>query len=282
MPNRSKIIAIVLLLAICAIGLFSNMFSTQFVASEPSSDSTTPYIGSTEAVELVAAESEGAHSANEIEIAEETPAEEEEFFESDTTPAETTGTATIDVKAALKERRIGNPDAPVTIYEFASLTCGHCGHFHKDMFPQLKEQSIDTGKASLVFNDFPLNKPALEASMTARCLPEGRYFSFIKLLFETQDDWAYDANYIKYLKQNAQLAGLSGAEFDACINNEELRDGILARMKSAQEKYEINSTPTFAIGETMLRGGMPLKSFTKAVDDAAKAKAAPETEPSTE
>ncbi len=270
MPNRSKIVAIVLLLAIGAICLYY-FTNTAQEAAQPA-----------ESLQSAMTESEEAqNNAEETEIAQEETIPEEEFVEVDA-PIASQSTATIDVAAALKERRIGDPNAPVTIREYASLTCGHCAHFHKTIFQQLEIQSINTGNASLIFTDFPLNKPALDASMVARCLPEGRYFSFLSLLFETQDDWAFDANYMKYLKQNAQLAGLSAAQFDACVNNEELRDGILARMKSEQEKYEINSTPTFAIGETVIRGALPLASFTKTIDDQIKAKEAPQTEPSTE
>ena len=261
MSGRSKIAVIVLLLVVGSIGLFFFANSTQ--------KSTQPM----ESAEVATAEPESAQT--EILIEEESL--EEEPLGNTTTaevpafPSTLTPTVTIDVKAALKERRIGGPDAPVVIREFASLTCGHCRNFHRKTFPQLKELSIDTGKAALIFSDFPLNKPALDASMVARCLPESRYFSFIKLLFETQNDWAYDANYIKFLKQNAQLAGLSGAAFDACLGNEELQNGILDRMKSAQEKHEIKSTPTFVIGkDTVIQGAMPLAVFTKAIADATK------------
>lgn len=194
-----------------------------------------------------------------------------------------TSTATIDLDAALSERRIGDANAPVTIQEFASLTCSHCGEFHKTVFPELKTQLIDTGKASLVMSEFPLNKPALDATMVARCLPADRYFSFVSLLFEKQADWAADANYTNFLKQNAQLAGLSAEQFDACINNETLRNGILDRMKEAQTKHNVQSTPTFVIGEgNVISGAMPLEVFVKAVEDAIAAKNNPAPAPEAE
>jgi protein-disulfide isomerase len=158
-------------------------------------------------------------------------------------------TASVDVEAALSERGIGNPDAPVVIKEFASLTCGHCGDFHRDVYKELKETYIDTGEVYLIMVDFPLNGPAVHGSMVARCLPEARYAGFMQLLFENQDKWAYDANYLNYLRQNAALAGLGSEAFDACINNEELRNGIMEARAQAQQTYSINSTPSFVVNE---------------------------------
>lgn len=175
--------------------------------------------------------------------------------------------ATIDVETALSERGLGDPKAPVTIREFASLTCGHCADFHKETFKDLKEQYIDTGKVYFIFTDFPLNKPALDASMAARCLPEGRYFNFIKLLFQSQENWAFSPDYLKSLKQTAQLAGLSADKFDACLASQPLQDGLLERMKQAQEKHEIKSTPSFVIdNETTISGVQSVKEFAKIID----------------
>lgn len=166
-----------------------------------------------------------------------------------------TETAAIDVDAAMAPRTLGNADAPVTIREYASLTCGHCGDFHKNTFDQIKAEYIDTGKVYFIFNDFPLNGPAVHASMVARCLDESRYFNFIGLLFKNQEDWAYDRNYITYLRQNAALAGLGNNEFDACINNTELKEQLSSKMREEQQKYSINSTPTFVINEDNVTSG---------------------------
>jgi len=164
----------------------------------------------------------------------------------------------------LEERAIGNPNAPLTVYEHSSLTCGHCGAFHKTAYKQIKADYIDTGKVYLVFSDFPLNGPAVHASMIARCVPEYRYFDFVQLLFERQDDWAYKADYLTYLKQNAQLAGLNEAGFDACIGNEALQQGLMTRMQEVQETQQVRSTPTFVInGDTVLSGARPYDHFAK-------------------
>jgi protein-disulfide isomerase len=177
------------------------------------------------------------------------------------------------VSEALSERSIGKADAPATIVEYSSLSCSHCGAFHKNVFKNLKETLIDTGKARLVISDFPLNGPALHASMVARCLPEDKFFDYIQLLFETQDQWAYSEGYKKYLKQNAQLAGLSAQQFENCINSEPLRAGILAMVEKGQKEQQINATPTFVInGKVKVQGERGLEDFQKAITEAEKAK----------
>lgn len=198
--------------------------------------------------------------------------------EAPTTQTQASGTVDIDVNAAMSERALGNPEAPIVIREFASLTCGHCGDFHKNVFKQLKAEYIDTGKVYFVFNDFPLNGPAVHASMVARCLPADRYFSFIGMLFDNQEKWAYDQGYINYLRQNAALAGLGNDAFESCIGNDELRVALLGTIRESQNKYNISSTPTLVINETDVHTGARNFGYYKEILDAklASADAAPE------
>ncbi len=175
----------------------------------------------------------------------------------------------IDVDAALKDRILGNPDAPVKISEHASFTCGHCGQFHLKTFKSFKEAWIDTGKAYLVFSDFPLNAPALHASMVARCLPEDQYFDFVSMLFNTQSEWAYDVGYMNYLKTKAAEKGLNDEQFKACLNSKELQEGILARVRSAQSQWNIASTPSFVVNnEVLIEGALPFAEFDAAIKNA--------------
>lgn len=174
----------------------------------------------------------------------------------------------VNLEKALGKRAIGNPDAPVTMYEFASLSCGHCASFHNDVLPGLKEKYIDTGKLYLVFKDFPLNLPALEATMVARCMPEKRYYSFTNLLFETQDQWAYGQNYRRKLLQSAKLAGMSEARFNQCLASDELREGLIEKVQKASEKWDISSTPTFILnkGQDSITGAQPREVFYDKID----------------
>lgn len=160
------------------------------------------------------------------------------------------------------DRALGSEDAPVTIYEFSSLSCGHCGDFHTNVYPQLKEDLIETGKVRLVMIDFPLNLAALRGSMLAHCLPEDQYFNFLQLLFTTQRNWL-SGDYLANLKQNAQLAGLSAGDIDACIENLELEERLIARMEEAQAKWNVRSTPSFVFndGESFIEGSVDYERF---------------------
>lgn len=202
-------------------------------------------------------------------------AEETAKHQSETAPAP----AGLDVQKALSERILGNPAAPIKISEHSSFTCGHCGKFHKLSFKQVKAELIDTGKAYLVFSDFPLNAPALHASMISRCLPQHeRYFDFVQMLFEEQENWAYEASYLNILKQKAEGYGLDEAGFKACLESKELQDGIVARAKAAQTQWQVSSTPSFVVNnKTLIGGALPPGEFIDKVKAAVTAMSAPES-----
>lgn len=175
----------------------------------------------------------------------------------------------------LGDRSIGDPKAPIKIEEFASLSCSHCAAFHGTVLPELKAKYIDTGKVVLTFTDFPLNAPALDGAMISRCMSPDRYFPFLAMLFENQDQWAFSQDYQKSLRQNAKLAGMSDEKFDKCLADTKLKEGLVARMQSSQTQHGINSTPSFVInGTTVLTGALPLEAFDQAIADALKGNAA--------
>ncbi|MCG8507994.1 MAG: DsbA family protein, partial [Rhodospirillales bacterium] len=95
-----------------------------------------------------------------------------------------------DYDEVLGEMALGRQDAPVTISEHSSLTCGHCGNFHRDTLPEIKKEYIDTGKVRLIYRDFPLGRLAMAAAMLPHCAPRERYFGFLEALFLSQDSWA--------------------------------------------------------------------------------------------
>ena len=169
----------------------------------------------------------------------------------------------IDIAAATSTRAIGNPDAPIKIIEYASMTCSHCGAFHNDVLPVLKEKYIDTGKVYFEFREFPLNDPALKATLTARCLPEEQYYEFVSVLFKSQGQWDAGLDYMKALRQNAKLAGMSDATFDACHAEPMLKLKIAENMQEAKDKWKISATPTFVIndGAEIFSGVRPLQEF---------------------
>lgn len=162
---------------------------------------------------------------------------------------------------------LGNPDAPVKVKEYASLSCSHCAEFHKNTFPQVKKELIDTGKVYFEFVHFPLNAPAMDGALVALCMPEARYHQFLSFLFENQAQWAFDANYRNTLKQNAKLLGASEEKLDACLADEEKKQEIAKNMQDASAKHNIQSTPSFVINDKVtFSGALPFDEFKKRVE----------------
>jgi protein-disulfide isomerase len=166
------------------------------------------------------------------------------------------------------DKVLGNPDAPVTIVEYASLSCTHCAHFHNDILPKVKEAFIDTGKAKLVMRNFPLNEPALRGAMLANCVAPEQYYTFLKVLFQMQDKWAFSESFKDNLSQIAGVGGVSPEQFGKCMSDMSLEKQALTTRKDAEEGLKIASTPTFFINGTRLEGAQPFDEFSKAVNAA--------------
>jgi protein-disulfide isomerase len=157
---------------------------------------------------------------------------------------------------------IGSADAPNIIMEYASMTCPHCAQFQKEVFPALKAKFIDNGKARYVFREFPLDNLAAAASMLVRCSGNDRYYPMIDSMFSTQEDWAVpgvDAR--EKLLQIAQRLGISKEEFDKCLADKELFDKIVKTREIANEKFRVNSTPTFFVNGKRMNGDHQIKDF---------------------
>ncbi len=168
------------------------------------------------------------------------------------------------VLALTKDDRIlGNPDAPITIIEYASLTCPHCAHFTNDVLPELKKKWIDTGKAKLVLRDYPLDEPALRAAMIARCAPPDRFYAFVDMFFGTQEKWVTARDYRDALARLVKLGGMSREEFDNCLKNAALENKIVEDRLIASKELDVNSTPTFFINGTKFTGAPTVEEFDK-------------------
>jgi|TARA_E500000178_G_C17013469_1_gene751679 protein-disulfide isomerase len=168
---------------------------------------------------------------------------------------------TVDAAAALAPRFLGSEDAPLTMIEYFSLTCGACGKFHRDVLPTLKEKYIDTGKLRMEYRDFPLDIWALRAAAMARSAPQKRYDALITVLFDQQARWTRADDVLAALKQIGRLAGLSSNYVQAALMNTELLDGIANSRLVANRDLGVQSTPTFLIGDRKLNGFLPLDEF---------------------
>jgi protein-disulfide isomerase len=163
------------------------------------------------------------------------------------------------------DRILGNPDAPITIVEYASLTCPHCAHFTNDVLPELKKKWIDTGKAKLILRDYPLDEPALRAAMIARCAPPDRYYAFVDTFFGSQEKWVTARDYRDALARLVKLGGMSREEFDNCLKNTSLENKIVEGRLIASKELDVNSTPTFFINGTKFTGAPTVEEFDKAL-----------------
>jgi len=160
-----------------------------------------------------------------------------------------------------QDRVLGKADAPITIVEYASLTCPHCAHFESTVLPELKKKWIDTGKAKLVFRDFPLDGVAMQAEIMARCAPADRYFPIIESLFATQQNWALAKDPKAALERQALLAGISKKDFEACMANKQVEDHVAGSRLVASQQLGVDSTPTFFINGQKFQGEPSFEGF---------------------
>jgi protein-disulfide isomerase len=161
------------------------------------------------------------------------------------------------------DRVLGKADAPITIFEFFSLTCPHCGDFEEHVYPKLKADWVDAGKAKIVYRDYPLDQNALKAAMVARCAPPDRYPAFVEVLFKQQAVWGVQRDPTDTLKKIAALGGIGADQFDKCINDQDLSKQIVAEEYEAQTKYGVDSTPTFFVNGKKVVGDLPYDEFVK-------------------
>lgn len=169
----------------------------------------------------------------------------------------------ISYEKALAERVLGKAEAPIVITEYASLTCPHCARFHKETLPRIKAAYIDTGKAKLIYRDFPFDGLALRAAAMARCAPQERYFAVIETLFAQQESWSRAKDPLVALGNIGKLAGMSQATVDACFKDTKLMDSIVQIRLDGEKTHGVDSTPTFIIGGKKVSGAEPFETFDK-------------------
>jgi len=178
-------------------------------------------------------------------------------------------TAELMTAGPLGEQSVGKEDAPVTIIEYASMTCGHCASFHNNTYPELKKRYIDTGKVRYILREFPLDALAAGAFMLARCAGEGKYFPLVETLFQQQSQWAVQKP-IEPLLKIARQAGFTQQSFDACLKDQKMLEGIEWVRNRGNDKFGVNSTPTFFINGKVFRGAMSIDDMAKEIDPLVK------------
>jgi protein-disulfide isomerase len=169
------------------------------------------------------------------------------------------------------ERVLGSKDAPLTLIEYASMTCPHCAAFHNGPYQVIKKEYIDTGKLKLIYRDFPLNNTDLAAMMMARCVPADRYFGVVEIVFKTQSTWLKAQNQTQALGNLARFAQISPATFNACVSNETLLKKIVVSREEGIAKHQVSGTPTLILNGNKINSEMS-DAQVREVMDAALAK----------
>jgi protein-disulfide isomerase len=162
----------------------------------------------------------------------------------------------------LGEMSMGDEKAPITVIEYASMTCPHCAHFSEVTYPELKKRYIDTGKVRFIFREFPLDQLAAAGFILARCAGPDKFFPLVETLFAQQRDWVVQRP-LAPLMAIAKQAGLSQQAFEACLDNKEMLEGMEKVRNQAAEKFGVNSTPTFFVNGKRLAGALSIEEMEK-------------------
>ena len=167
----------------------------------------------------------------------------------------------------IKRISVGNVDAKITIIAFESLTCSHCANFHKDVYPQLKKEYLDTGLAKIEFRHFPLDIAAFNASKVSQCKNDGDS-SILNSLFSNQQKWV-KGNSVEEANKNLQKFLVNegfNIDFEKCIKNEEIEDFVLNDRIDGVKKYKVNATPTIIINDEKFEKTLNYKNLKKALE----------------
>jgi protein-disulfide isomerase len=160
---------------------------------------------------------------------------------------------------------LGSEKAPVTIIEYASMTCPHCAHFSTATFPELQKRYIDTGKVRFIFREFPFDALAAAGFMLARCAGKDKFMPVVETLFSKQSEWMVQKP-VPALMGIAKQFGFTQESFDKCLANQKVLDAIQDVRDRASEKLGVNSTPTFFVNGKKLVGDQSIDAMAKEID----------------
>lgn len=176
------------------------------------------------------------------------------------------GDATVDMARLMEagplgDQSLGDPDAPVTVIEYASMTCSHCRAFEQTVFDRFIADYVDSGRVRFIFREFPLDPVATAAAALARCAPgDNGFFGMVDLLFETQPTWINADDRAAALLTLATQAGFTQESFEACLANQDILDGIAWNYERGTE-LGVNATPTFFVNGEKHTGELTLEQL---------------------
>ncbi|HEX2889503.1 DsbA family protein [Vineibacter terrae] len=179
-------------------------------------------------------------------------------------PIQLAQTVPAELQPSADDHVMGNPDAAVTIVEYASMTCPHCADFHTQILPELKKKYVDTGKVRFVYRDFPLDQIALQAAQISECSGKDRYFGVVDVIFRTQAQWAASKDPIAELGKTLRIAGITEADIKTCIADQKLATTIVTE-RQVGEKAGVNATPTLFINGQRWNGARTVEALDEAL-----------------
>ena len=167
----------------------------------------------------------------------------------------------------IKRITVGNPDARISIIAFESMTCSHCANFHKDVFPQLKKEYLDTGLAKIEFRHFPLDIAAFNASKIAQCKKDGNS-EILESLYANQQQWVKGSTVDEANKNLEVFLKKKGfdVDFETCINDKEIEDFVLNDRIDGAKNFKVNATPTIIINNKKFEKTLNYKNLKKALE----------------
>jgi len=177
---------------------------------------------------------------------------------------ETVNTDELHAPGELGDKVLGPPDAPVTVVEYASMSCPHCGAFHRDTFGDFRIKYIDSGKVRFIFREFPLDAAAFAVAMVARCAPADRFFEVVGTYFDTQQTWLQSVSK-DTIFDVADDFGFTQQSFDACLSNQALFAG-LEGVRNRAGGFGVRATPTFFINGKKLEGALSLEDMDREIE----------------
>ena len=163
---------------------------------------------------------------------------------------------------------IGDKNAPITIIEYASLSCSHCANFHKNTLPDIKKEYVDTGKVRFVFRNFPYDPPSLIGSVILKCVPKDVRYDYMNALFLLRKSWVIsdNAKSTQELYKIMQSGGMSKEDFNNCLERDDLANQIIKGRIDVQNEFNIQSTPSFLINGNLEQGNKSVKEFRQIID----------------
>ena len=157
----------------------------------------------------------------------------------------------------------GATDAPVTMIEYASMTCTHCAAFHAETWPTLKSKYIDAGKVRFVLREFPLDPLATAAFMLGRCAVPEKRNAILDLLFDQQKNWAFVPKPVEALESTVKQAGITHDAFETCLKDQKLYGQVNAERDKAGQQFKVDATPTFFINGVKHPGELTVEDLDK-------------------